>query len=1015
MISVTISGTVFEDEGGIGLPGLFVKAYDEDLVFDDLLGSAYTRADGSFEIVSESRDFREFFDVKPDIYLRVYAPDAETVLYTTEEAVRVDAGRIESFEVRIPRDRLGDQAPEKEIGFEDDRGEERTDFDVGESLSVRIEGVQPTTAHELALLDESGEELFESRLTSDGNGVLGGILWPQMGLDDPRTGERLSVEEARETWAGSELTVEVRQDDRIEASRTLAVADTFDRPLLLSVEDEGSPVNGFEVGSRGVDVAAYNVPFDGRSRVYMVERQHDWRPGDHFEPVRLESGRPAFVDVDIDDDESGGFRATMADAEELAPGAYDFVVRRLRYGYEDDQRMRIREADLVTRRLTGVVIREEFMASKAIREGCVNKLPISGRHLIGSPYFQYADTFQVGEDVWGALDPAALDPGQEGKMVALYVIQNKSSSEWTADSSVSQIPELGSAPTVMKTQSFCINANDQLLWPNATSLGEYDIVADFGNNTTTDSAFIADSSLDTPLDIVDGYFLAGFRIVPDPTTDTQYPHAGTFEYNDGPTTVTDSFGTTRTVDRKAVVYFPADSAGATTPSQISAAHAEYPLVVVAHGNSSYTTSYQGYEYLLEHLARNGIIAASFHMEPGMAGTDRAELLLEHVDLLKTKFGSRAANNVGIMGHSRGGEAVAIAARLNHEEGHGHDINAVISLSPTDQYTSETLGGAWATPYFVMYGSMDGDVAGGWGAPMNTGFALYDRANGAEKSMAFVYGATHGRFNTVWGDVDLSFGKIGPSDHAELISAPAHRTVATGYMTGFFRQHLLGESQWEGIFTGEWVPAAVEAADGGSVELYLQYGDVARREVDNFEETHTPTSWQTSTIGGTVSDDGTLPTDPQEDELYDLDNHSPHDTSGLLLRWDDTTDRTRFEVPADDSDVSGYDAVSFRVTQTVGSASNPTGEQDLYLTLTDGSGTTRSAKVSKFGAIPPPHERHYSQYTKSAMTTVRIPLSAFTIKVAGAEPIDTEEVASLTFDYNANATGEIEIDSVEFTD
>ena len=103
--------------------------------------------------------------------------------------------------------------------------------------------------------------------------------------------------------------------------------------------------------------------------------------------------------------------------------------------------------------------------------------------------------------------------------------------------------------------------------------------------------------------------------------------------------------------------------------------------------------------------------------------------------------------------------------------------------------------------------MDGDVAG---IP-ETGFALFDRASGADKSMVFAYGAIHDRFNTVWGDGDLYFGQIGPNDLPKIAMAAAHESWR-GYMTAFFRMHLRGEASWAGIFRSEWIPAQVAAAD-----------------------------------------------------------------------------------------------------------------------------------------------------------------------------------------------------------
>jgi hypothetical protein len=186
MITFTIRGTVGEAESGIGLRGLFVKAYDEDLIFDDLLGSTHTEAGGHFEIVSAAEDFQEFFDAKPDIYIKVLTPDSKTELYSTEKAVRWYAGRLEEFEIDIPRDRLGNHAPERGIRLLDDSGQDRADFDVGESFRIVAEGVQPRTVHDVILSNEGGDELLTSRLLSNAEGIIGPtVIWPQFGLEDP--------------------------------------------------------------------------------------------------------------------------------------------------------------------------------------------------------------------------------------------------------------------------------------------------------------------------------------------------------------------------------------------------------------------------------------------------------------------------------------------------------------------------------------------------------------------------------------------------------------------------------------------------------------------------------------------------------------------------------------------------------------------------------------------------------------------------------------------------------------
>ena len=282
-----------------------------------------------------------------------------------------------------------------------------------------------------------------------------------------------------------------------------------------------------------------------------------------------------------------------------------------------------------------------------------------------------------------------------------------------------------------------------------------------------------------------------------------------------------------------------------------------------------------------------------------------------------------------------------------------------------------------------------------------------------KSMAFVYRACHDRFNTVWGDGDFFFGQLTAADQAVVISANSHQLIAKGYMTAFFRQHLKSETQWAGIFRGEWVPASVTASDA-NMKIYTQYEDTTVRTVDDFEGAHTATSWQTSTIGGTVSQLG-LPATPQENDLRTMDSQSPHLTAGLGLRWDSTTDSLDYTIPAGQKDVSGFQAVSFRVSQRVNSVSNPVNQvQDLRLTLTDGGGHSRAIRVSKLTEIPYPYVRGVASLVKSAMCTIRIPLSAYHIHCFNVDQVDLTNVTTLSFQFSEKVTGEIEIDSIQFT-
>ncbi len=909
----------------------------------------------------------------------------------------------------MPQKRAKTRAIRPSLVVVDENGKAINEVQAGDALVIRASGLRPSTVYSVLLRDEDGEIATQSVISDREGLVRDTVIWPQISLDDPRDEKPIPVEKLRKRWLGRAIGVALQDKKKVIGEAVVQVSKK-PSPLAVATDERGRLLNGFEIGDHDAILSLLDFDQGNDLRIWMVPRQHEWRPGDRIRPVTLERERVAVVDVRT---EGNAQRVVIGKAADLAPGVYDFVMRTVHYGYEDDDDLVVRPSDVITnRRSTGLVIREQFMPSKVILGGCTNLQQITARRTLGGmwPYVQFTDTFQVGEDVWGTLDPNALDPAHTAKAAAIYVVPHKTAAQWTADNSLSHLAVLGGNAAVQKwiTQSWCANANLRLLWPNATQVGDYDVVVDFGNNSSTLAGFAQDDHYDMPLDMIDGYIVPGFRIVPDPAVDTSFANFGAFSYDSstqGSLTVS-GFN----VPLNANVRFPADMAGATTAAQISAAQPNYPVVVLVHGNSSHINSYQGYDYLLEHLALNGFIAVSVHMQPGQQGVDRARVLQAHLPIIFGMFGTHAANNVGIMGHSRGGEAVVIATRLNQQEAWGWNINAVISLAPTNQYTFEHFGGAWARPYLVIYGSLDGDL-GGIG---DTGFELYDHASGMNKSMAFVYRACHDRFNTVWGDGDFGFGQLTPTDQAAVISANSHQLIAKGYMTAFFRQHLSAQPQWADLFKGEWIPASVSASDA-NMKIYTQYEDTTVRTVDDFEGAHTATSWQTSTLGSGVSQSG-LPAAPQENDLRTIDAQSPHLTAGLVLRWDNATDTLDYAIPAGQRDVSGFQAVSFRIAQRVNSASNPVNQvQDLRLTLTDGGGHSRAIRVSKLTEIPYPYVRGVPSLVKSAMRTIRIPLSAYHIHCLNVDQVDLTDVTALSFQFVEKATGEIEIDSIQFTD
>ncbi|HEY0431695.1 MAG TPA: hypothetical protein VGC61_07740, partial [Pyrinomonadaceae bacterium] len=288
----------------------------------------------------------------------------------------------------------------------------------------------------------------------------------------------------------------------------------------------------------------------------------------------------------------------------------------------------------------------------------------------------------------------------------------------------------------------------------------------------------------------------------------------------------------------ALVRYPAKVAG--VDKDVSEVLAKYPIVVIAHGNHNVldrlgnpVESFRGLAYLAAHLASYGYIAISVDLDvvntSPLGDTfptieQRGLVILEHLEFWKTldasdpRFkGKVELKQIGLIGHSRGGEAVVSAQKTNVADGRGFAVKAVTSISQTDFLGIKHT----TTPYLVIYGSADGDVSLGWP------FRMYDRAL-PFKALVFVYGAIHNSFSTSpdW------LARLDP-DPAEprKISDPDHLNIAKGYCLGFLQLIIREVNDHMALFKKNARPSAVSAG----VEIFQQVQDPTRLVVDNFED------------------------------------------------------------------------------------------------------------------------------------------------------------------------------------
>jgi hypothetical protein len=476
-------------------------------------------------------------------------------------------------------------------------------------------------------------------------------------------------------------------------------------------------------------------------------------------------------------------------------------------------------------------------------------------------------------------------------------------------------------------------------------------------------------------------------------------------------------------------------------------------------------SYRGYRDLQEHLASLGIVSVSLDTnaanEIGSLIRFRADLVLAMLDHLRsldttpgTTFTGRLdLSKVGLVGHSRGGDAVAMAAELNRTRAAGTacGVRAVVTISPTDFTGMLTPGSArlrmsaaTTASYLSIYGSHDGDVSGsfgslrsqGWGF-VGTGFRHYDRAT-TQRAMVFIHGATHNRFNQVWitpaehavgsparrlaesqadnfddepavdprKPASTAFPLPAANRDARVLSDAAHRTLSREYVGGWLELWLMGRWAQAQRFTG-----AQANSLGTPVGLQWKLGR-SLRTIDNFDDANPALNVE----GGAI----TLPPFVREQliELTDLPQ-IPHNDRGLRALPPSGAARVyRSEIPVTARDWSSLNALTFRIAKhfpdvrtpsAIGAAAFP---PNFEIALFDG--THRRAVDQTVIAplnprtVPPYHRIMGSEnLTKVHLQTWQVPLSRFT----GPGGVSLSSIVAVEISFDARAGEPINLDTL----
>ena len=300
------------------------------------------------------------------------------------------------------------------------------------------------------------------------------------------------------------------------------------------------------------------------------------------------------------------------------------------------------------------------------------------------------------------------------------------------------------------------------------------------------------------------------------------------------------------------VAYPADDDGTGQPFNTRlAALGRVPIVILIHGNhSAAVPNFRGYDYFQEQLARMGIIAVSIDENESSARNgasniiERAQLgwaSVQHFQGLDSGgdpiFGGHIDfTRTGLMGHSRGGEAVVAMTELGAPA--GVTVLGVLSLAPTD-WGATTLE-PHGYPFLTILPAGDGDVA------TNDGALFYDKAHlDPYRCQLYVDNTNHNYFNRQWLNDDA--GGAYP-----LISRPDHERILSAYGGAFFRNTLLGQP------TAGYLEGLVLAAGVLTSKVHISFQRARPLIVDNHDGGNgialNSLSQPTSQAGGLTADE-----------------------------------------------------------------------------------------------------------------------------------------------------------------
>ena len=463
----------------------------------------------------------------------------------------------------------------------------------------------------------------------------------------------------------------------------------------------------------------------------------------------------------------------------------------------------------------------------------------------------------------------------------------------------------------------------------------------------------------------------------------------------------------------------------------------YPLVVMLHGNhgncrlsgttddscqtrdgeactwSGFTTTpnAEGMAFQAETLAAQGYVAVSISANALNCRDDfipeRVQLLLEHLRRWKAWSGASGdpfgdqfvgavdMSRVGLVGHSRGGDAVSsVPLALADTPIEGVTVASIFAIAPTDYHATTPIG----TPYAVLLPSCDGDVSTLWGKD------IYDRAldldDHVPRAQVFFIGANHNFFSTEWSYDDGADACTGSA----LIGAPAQRRMLAATEGAWFNGTLGGGGLPPFVRADGETPTCVDSFAGADLDLRWSYAAPHRSLIDDFTGTSAPSVnllGEANTLTG-FAETGACFADGCETAFEDS-------LDALSLSWADGSGALA-SFGLGGLDASGYGTLSFRVVSRDNTWNDGRTEQAFWMRVADADGDEAALAVED---VQPIRHLYVADDVREILQTVRVPLAEL---VAANPDLDLDALEAFELDFSPDgASGSVLVTEVELAE